>query len=70
MPSQYFYEFPDLIWKRKVMILAFWVPIASFVTAVFIVTLSFYIFDPYHGDGRDPFIKEIKRAQEINKPTY
>lgn len=44
MPSQYFYEFPDLIWKRKVMILAFWVPVASFVTAVYLVCLFFYMF--------------------------
>lgn len=66
MSSQWHYEFPDLIFKRKVFVLVFWVPVASFVTAVFLVTLSFYIFDPYHGDGRDPFIKEVKRAQQLN----
>lgn len=48
MSSQYFYEFPDITFKRKVMVLAFWVPVASFVTAVFLVCLYFELFVNYY----------------------
>lgn len=60
------YEFPDITFKRKVFAII-WCLIASFCTSVLLVTASFYIFDPSHGDGRDPFIQEIKTQQELNK---
>jgi hypothetical protein len=60
------YEFPDLSWHRRVWS-AGWCVLAGFIIAVFLVTGLFYMLDPYHGDGRDPFIKEVKQAQELNQ---
>lgn len=66
MSSQRNYEFPNIEWQRKMFALI-WCLIASFCTSVLLVTASFYIFDPSYGDGRDPFIQEIKTQQKLNK---
>ncbi len=61
------YEFPDLTWKRKciaaVTLFAFGFPVA-----VFLVTVSIILFvEPV--DGRDEFMREVIKAQELNEIT-
>jgi len=59
------YEFPDITWHRKMMILLWCLPF-SFVVAVVITTLSFILFvEP--ADGRDEFMREVIRDQELNE---